>query len=468
MAIEKNIKINVQADEAIAELDKLESSLRDVEKESGKTSKSIDDVAGNGGAIAILDGLTGGLATRFKDAYEATKLFNVSLKGMRTALIATGIGALVVAVGLLVAYWDDIEESLTRSNEKLQTQLDTTKAIENTLDAQSKSIDKQLELNALQGKANESLEKQKIAILKRQQEQKDAEIRLLEIQLQRLKATSTEVGFWDTISGSIQYALFGAKGLAEKATEMSGQRLAEIKALETEILNAKSAAIDLEITLFRILNPETEKTRKKEVQTNIGDGLSSEDLITLNGKELLNQKILESDQNRIIEQEKYAKVATENELKWMALTNEGKLNMTSQLLGELSGLVDQNSVAGKGIAIAQTGINTAQGIMQAFATLPTIPAIIAAALVGATGVAQTIKIAKTKIPSASGRGFVGGGGSAGGGSAAPSFNLVAGTASNQIASSVNQGTTPSRAYVVGSDVTTQQSMDRSIVSGSTL
>jgi len=88
--------------------DKLNDSLKTTQKESKKTSESIQEVTGNGGAIAILDQLTGGLATRFRDAFEATKLFNLSLKGTRTALIATGIGALVVALGAVVAYWDDI------------------------------------------------------------------------------------------------------------------------------------------------------------------------------------------------------------------------------------------------------------------------------------------------------------------------------------------------------------------------
>ena len=108
MAIEKNIKINVDTAEGVKNTDKLTKSFKEVDKQAEKTSKSVDDVAGNGGAIAVLDSLTGGLATRMKDAYEATKLFNFSLKGTKTALIATGVGAFVVLLGAAVAYWDDI------------------------------------------------------------------------------------------------------------------------------------------------------------------------------------------------------------------------------------------------------------------------------------------------------------------------------------------------------------------------
>ena len=166
---------------------------------------------------------------------------------------------------------------------------------------------------------------------------------------------------------------------------------------------------------------------------------------------------------------KTAEEISKIDIEWADLTAEAKLAIASAALTSAASLVDENSVAGKGIAIAQTGINTAQGIMQAFATLPTIAAIPAAALVGAAGIAQTLKIAKTKVPSATGSGFVGGGSGGGGGRVqAPSFNLVQGSASNQIANSVQTGTEPVRSFVVSSDITSNQELDRRIEDGSTL
>ena len=105
MALKKEIEIVATSnlDEVAVDAERLASSLDDVSEEGKKASKSVDEVAGNGGAIAILDQLTGGLATRLKDAFEASKLFNGSLKATRGALIATGIGAFVVALGLVVA-----------------------------------------------------------------------------------------------------------------------------------------------------------------------------------------------------------------------------------------------------------------------------------------------------------------------------------------------------------------------------
>jgi len=122
MAVEKviNVKVNDSDLQGLnSELQKTAQSFDKVDKEAKQASASVDEVTKNGGAIAILDQLTGGLATRFRDAYEASRLFSFSLKGMRTALIATGIGALVVALGLVVAYWDDIVDFVTQANEKL-------------------------------------------------------------------------------------------------------------------------------------------------------------------------------------------------------------------------------------------------------------------------------------------------------------------------------------------------------------
>ena len=123
--------INVQANtaEATTDIKKTTVAVNDLTTSSQKldtankgTASSFEDVTKNGGAIAILDQLTGGLASRMRDTFEATKLFNFSLKGMRTAIIATGIGALVVAAGLLVSYWDDIVGFFSGATSELKRQ----------------------------------------------------------------------------------------------------------------------------------------------------------------------------------------------------------------------------------------------------------------------------------------------------------------------------------------------------------
>jgi len=86
------------------------------------------------------------------------------------------------------------------------------------------------------------------------------------------------------------------------------------------------------------------------------------------------------------------------------------------------------------------------------------------AVIGA-GLAQVAAIARTQfVPSGIG---AGGGGGAGGGAGAtmqaPDFNVVGATAQSQLAETIaGAEARPTRAYVVGKDITTQQELDRNI------
>ena len=398
MAIQKNIKINVDTGQAVKDVDKLDDSFKNLDNQTEKTSAGLKDVGENGGAIAILDSLTGGLATRVRDAYEATKLFNFSLKGTRTALIATGVGAFIVALGVIVAYWDEIADAIKGTTENLETQLTLTKSIQSNLDVQLKTLDKRIELGKKQGLVNEELEAQRIAIIKRLQEQNDAEVRILENQLTRLKSTATEVGFWDSISGSIQFALFGAEGLATSGAKLAAERLTAIKDLETQIDNAKLAAIDLQVTLFDLENPEVEggEVFKKRKPENIDNGLKSEDLITLNSKEILAQKTDELDDKltqSILDREKSAlnekRANALREIQYRKGVKDASIQLASSTLNALGALAEEGSALSKGVAVAQAIMSTYQGVNAALAqtTDPTPTQTLRFANAAAVGVA---------------------------------------------------------------------------------
>jgi hypothetical protein len=72
-----------------------------------------DQVSKNYGITGLLNQLTGGLASRYRDSYDAVTGLNKGLKGLRGALLATGIGAAVVAIGLLVKNFDKVKQVLT-------------------------------------------------------------------------------------------------------------------------------------------------------------------------------------------------------------------------------------------------------------------------------------------------------------------------------------------------------------------
>ena len=141
---------------------------------------------------------------------------------------------------------------------------------------------------------------------------------------------------------------------------------------------------------------------------------------------------------------------------------------------QLSSLAGESTAAGKAFAVAATTISTYQSAQAAYqsafmpvatAASPILGGIYAGVAV-ASGLANIQKILSVKTP----------GGGGGGGVSAPTppaqFNVVGASGVNQLSESLNvqnrDADKPLRAFVVSSDVTTQQSMDRQIIRSATL
>lgn len=145
---------------------------------------------------------------------------------------------------------------------------------------------------------------------------------------------------------------------------------------------------------------------------------------------------------------------------------EAKLQIVSEGLNGLQQLLGESSVAGKAVAIAQSIINTYQGATKALAQGGIFGAIGAAGVI-ASGLATVKKIVATKIPGTSDTAGAEGISAPGQPitSQAPAFNVVGQSPINQLAQTIG-GQQPVKAYVVSSDVTTAQQLDRNIISES--
>ena len=137
---------------------------------------------------------------------------------------------------------------------------------------------------------------------------------------------------------------------------------------------------------------------------------------------------------------------------------DGKKNLVNDSLSLLSKASEESKTIQAGQALA----NTWQGVTEVWSSKSVLPEPIATAQ----------KIASTGLVLASGLNAVKNIGASGGSTSqttaptqnsAPSFNVVQGTASNQIAQSVGDlSERPIKTYVLSSDVTTQQELDRNI------
>ena len=161
-----------------------------------------------------------------------------------------------------------------------------------------------------------------------------------------------------------------------------------------------------------------------------------------------------------------------------------KLQMTSDTLGAINGLVqafaNESEEAqrrafnvNKAIGLAQAIISTAQGIIGQLAVPKdqlTGANFIKAGIIAATGIAQVATISKTRFESTGGGTpppsptGLGGGSGTGIGSQAPAFNVVGQSGFNQVAQALGQqNSTPIKAFVVSGDVTTAQALENNII-----
>jgi hypothetical protein len=197
-------------------------------------------------------------------------------------------------------------------------------------------------------------------------------------------------------------------------------------------------------------------------------------------EEMESQMVFKSEADRTKFKEENAKAREEIDKAEAA----AKMKMLSAIGGALntaSELAGKNTSAGKALAIAATTIDTIQSGVSAFkGMVAAVPGpvgiglgVVAAAGALASGIASVKKIVAVKVPGGGGGSVpsVGSAPTAGGagGSATPNFNVVGNSGVNQLAGVMaNREQTPVKAYVVPSDVTTGQSLDRNIIRNASL
>ena len=170
-----------------------------------------------------------------------------------------------------------------------------------------------------------------------------------------------------------------------------------------------------------------------------------------------------------------------DEIYWETLTQDQKTKIVSDGLNNLASILGEETAAGKAAAIASATINTFQSAQASYKSLAGIPVIGPALGVAASGAAivsgfkQVQAIRATKLPTLAGQPSpdVGGGGTPSPQAAQvpqiPSFNIVGQTGTNQLADALStQEQKPVKAFVVASDVTTGQSLERNIIEGASL
>jgi len=518
LAIEKVVNIVVKEtgiSELTKKVDALENSIEGVEDAQQGLSKSMkssaSSVLDNGGAIGLLNDATGGLASTVKDAVEASGLFTKSqraaaiaqgfyttvvgtstgaMKLFRLALVATGIGAIIVGLGLLIANFDKVKKAVLNLIPGLALVGEfITGIVQAVTDFVGVTSDASRELEKLGEQANATLEKNKFfldAYGDKYDEYTKRKIDANNKYAEHVKAINED----ETLSE--EEKLRRLKILRERAN----RDIADAENDRNEMLAKKRKEnqdkLDEEEKKRKEKIAEEEKKAEEEAKKKAEEkkkkDLEEAELFFKNAEE--KQKVQhEIDvQEEKDNQEKLDKFVADHQAAETKMTeNESKeadekkrieddlanakVQIANNVFDIISLLAKEGSAIAKGVAAAQATMNTYQGITAALSAVSVIPDPIGtalkfsnAALIGVQGFLNVKKILATKpVETSAG----GGGGSVGGGVSAPSFNLVQGTNSNQIANSVSEQK-PVQAFVVASNVTTQAGLDRNIVKEASL
>jgi len=175
----------------------------------------------------------------------------------------------------------------------------------------------------------------------------------------------------------------------------------------------------------------------------------------------------EIDTLKIIEDKK--KESEEKEKERLEQLAAARLETTQLALNAVSDLFSENAEMGKAVAIAQAIIDTYTGATKALGQGGVLGYVGAGAII-ATGFANIRKIMQTEIPGSDGGSYSDANASMSAPSG-PNVGIISGqiNSSAQLLGSLNNSlSTPPRAYVVGQDVNSQQSLDRHIRQNATL
>ena len=505
-----------------------------------------------------------------RDSFKQLKAVAIdAFNGIKNAIGSTGIGLLVVALGAIYAYWDDIKAAVSGVSEE-QKKLNA--ASQKNVDQENeklKTIGSQDNILKLQGKSEKEILDIKI-------KQTDAAIAAYKLNLENQKVSNelAKIGaernyemlksFIDFISIP-QRLLFenGAKAINKiidlinkipgidikyKIDEKFGDQAADyltklafdpdkvkkdgaatIKASQetiNKLLNDRAGyqlgknAIDKKAAEDAVLTEEERKKKLKELSDKYNETLGGEpeapDTTGLENKAYVDAQFKEDElareqahqlaltelsYNSITEREAREEAARQLKIKNFQETTQavGSIAQSGeQLLSSLqaNGLArgKAGQAAMKALALVQIAADSALAfskMMQGTEVVatgaatsvppPAAPATYLATKIafyasGSATILANIARARALLSGGGGGGgAVGGGGgsvssgASGGGTVAPSFNVVGPSGANQVAESIaNKNTQPLKAFVVGGDVTTQQSLNRGIVQNATL
>jgi len=265
MAKVVEVQLIAKTDDAVAGVNKVDQAVNKTGRSAKKTNKELSAFSEGGKQlVSALDRQTGGLASKFVAVGKAAKL---SGKAMKTALISSGIGLAVVAVGLLVEYWDEIGEALGFINKDLENQaIEINKSIEAS-NIKLASLKNQQTILELQDKSTTNIKnsiKEELLL----QVQKNVELlKNLQTQLELEKNSQKEVGFLEKAAFWVGTRLGSTTALAFAARDITKENERQ-EEIQEQINKANTQAENLAISLLQLDKKANDEKQKAADEAN--------------------------------------------------------------------------------------------------------------------------------------------------------------------------------------------------------
>lgn len=362
------------------------------------------------GAMALANGLNGllGMKDSLKIAAsvirdEVTKAFG----SLRAAIISTGIGALVIALGALIANWKEVVDWMGKSFPAFKKVEEFFKNIKSVamgsleyIVAAFKNIGSALG-SLFTGHFSEAVEKfkqfgketaeaynkgydeqLKKSELERSIEERKRKLDLLEAQGKDIKAARLKL-LKDELS------------LLEKGSEEYDKKLIEVEKLKTEIRKkAGEERLKQEKKITDEANKIADLKWKRDREREADEIQLQKDFEKARANQVEDdRKFAEFQMEQSKAAEELAKKEQETKLATYAAVGNG--------IQQLSNLAGEETESGKALAIASATIDTYAGATKAYAQGGTLGFITAASIIAA-GLANVSKIISVKVPKSSG------------------------------------------------------------------
>ena len=519
MPIERIIRVNLDARPAITDLKKVRGEIDITYAELRKTTPINLD---SSKATKELKKVGAETRKTTKGAKEIGKAAEGSSKGfsiLDTAVKGVGLSLKAMGIGLIISAFVALQQALSKNqvvmdavNVVLETISITFQNIVNTVVEQGQKVfdffskigkavrkftNKDLDgLTSSYEANNEQVETaiqrnirlgKEIVKLRNEVKLAEAEQRKLQLayqkdaELQRQVRDDVSLTVKERIAaneelGRILNKQFAVeKALVEKKIELAEKELAKNKTnidLKVALINAEAELVDLEERITgqkseQLVNLTTLEQEYNESvkQTAITLQTTGQERVSIEDE--MGKRMTAARKKNLNDLNKATKAAADLDLKTVKLTEEQKLNIVANTMGQLASVFGEESKAGKALAIGQTLISTYTAAAAALKPPPEgagpiwgIPVAIGAV---ASGLANVAKIKATKLPYADS-----GGGGRGGAADVPAMPTGIGGAGlvpnlEGIEPTAITGETPAvQAYVVENDISNAQALQQEL------